>query len=65
MRNKVKHKTSTRDVTSSYFFTLVLFVLRNTWLHIQKKHFTIVKEGNQTINEEKFRFDRFILFVEG
>jgi putative transposase len=63
MRNIVKPKTSTRDVTLRYFFALVSFLLRNTWLYIQKKHFTIVKQGPQIIDEDKFRFDRFILFV--
>lgn len=63
MRNIVKPKTSTRDVTLRYFFALISFLLRNTWLYIQKKHFTIVKQGPQTIDEDKFRFDRFILFV--
>ncbi|WP_321428945.1 ISH3 family transposase [uncultured Methanolobus sp.] len=64
MRNIVKPRTSTRNVTFRYFFTLVSFLLRNTWLLIQKKHFTIVKRGPQTIDEDRFRFDRFILFVE-
>lgn len=64
MRNIVKPRTSTRNVTFRYFFTLVSFLLRNTWLLIQKKHFTIVKQGPQTIDEDRFRFDRFILFVE-
>ncbi|WP_321429855.1 ISH3 family transposase [uncultured Methanolobus sp.] len=63
MRNIVKPKTSTRDVTLRYFFALVSFLIRNTWLFIQKKHFTIVKQGPQIIDEDKFRFDRFILFV--
>jgi putative transposase len=63
MRNIVKPKTSTRDVTLRYFFALISFLLRNTWLYIQKKHFTIVKQGPQIIDEDKFRFDRFILFV--
>jgi putative transposase len=31
---------------------------------IQKKHFTIVKQSPQTIDGDRFRFDRFILFVE-
>jgi putative transposase len=64
MRNIVKPRTSTRDVTLRYFFTLISFLLRNAWLYLQKKHFTIVKPGPITIDEDKFRFDRFILFVE-
>lgn len=64
MRNIVKPRTSTRDVTFRYFFTLISFLLRNEWLYLQKKHFTIVKPGPLTIDEDKFRFARFILFVE-
>ena len=64
MRNIVKPKTSTRDVTLRYFFTLISFLLRNTWLYLLKIHFTIVKPGPITIDEDKFRFARFILFVE-
>ncbi|WP_342304190.1 ISH3 family transposase [Methanolobus sp. ZRKC5] len=64
MRNIVKPKTSTRNVTFRYFFALISFLLRNAWLCLQKKHFTIVKPGPITIDEDKFRFDRFILFVE-
>ncbi|WP_292467663.1 ISH3 family transposase [Methanolobus sp.] len=63
MRNIVKPKTSTINVTLRYFFALVSFLLRNTWLRIQKKHFTIVKQGPPIIDEDKFRFDRYILFV--
>ncbi|WP_406661893.1 ISH3 family transposase [Methanolobus sp. ZRKC3] len=64
MRNIVKPKTSTRDVTLRYFFALISFLLKNIWLYLQKKHFTIVKQGPQTIDEDKFRFDRFVLFIE-
>ncbi|MDP2216701.1 MAG: ISH3 family transposase [Methanolobus sp.] len=64
MRNIVKPRTSTKDVTFRYFFTLISFLLRNAWLYLQKKHFTIVKPGPLTIDEDKFRFARFILFVE-
>ncbi len=64
MRNIVKPRTSTKDVTFRYFFTLISFLLRNAWLCLQKKHFTIVKPGPITIDEDKFRFARFILFVE-
>ena len=64
MRNIVKPRTSTRDVTFRYFSALVSFLLRNEWLYLQKKHFTIMKQGPQIIDEDKFRFDRFILFVD-
>jgi putative transposase len=65
MRNIVKPRTSTRDVTFRYFFALVSFLIRNTWLYLQKIHFIIVKHGPITIDEDKFRFYRFVLFAEG
>ncbi len=64
VRNRVKPKTSTKDVTFRYFFTFISFLLRNAWIYLQKKHFTIVKPGPITIDEDKFSFDRFVLFVE-
>ena len=64
MRNIVKPRTSTRNVTFRYFFTLISFLLRNAWLYLQKKHFTKVKTGPITIDEDKFRFARFVLFIE-
>jgi len=64
MRNIVRPRTSTRNVTIRYFFTLISFLVRNTWILIQKKHFTRVKQGPPTIDEDMFRFDRFILLIE-
>jgi len=40
------------------------FLLKNIWLYLQKKHFTIVKRGPQVIDEDKFRFDMFVLLIE-
>ncbi|MDI9395284.1 MAG: ISH3 family transposase, partial [Euryarchaeota archaeon] len=31
--------------------------------YLQKKHFTIVKRGPQVIDEDKFRFEMFILLI--
>jgi len=64
MRNIVKPRTSTRNVTFRYFFALISFLLRNAWFYHQKKHFIRVKTGPITIAEDIFRFDRFILFIE-
>ena len=64
MRNIVKPKTSTKNAGIRYFYTLVSFLLKNIWLYLQKKHFTIVKRGPQVIDEDKFRFDMFILLIE-
>ena len=64
MRNIVKPKTSTKNAEIRYFYTLVSFLLKNIWLYLQKKHFTIIKRGPQVVDEDKFRFDMFILLIE-
>jgi putative transposase len=64
MRNIVKPKTSSKNAVIRYFYSLISFLLKNTWLYIQKKHFTIVKRGPQVIDEDKFRFEVFILLIE-
>jgi putative transposase len=64
MRNIVKPKTSTKNAVIRYFYTLVSFLLKNIWLYLQKKHFTIVNRGPQVIDEDKFRFEIFILLIE-
>jgi putative transposase len=64
MRNVVKPKTLSKNVTIRYFYVLVSFLLKNIWLYLQKKHFTIVKRGSQVIDEDKFRFEVFLLLIE-
>jgi putative transposase len=64
MRNVVKPKTSSKNANIRYFYTLISFLLKNIWLYLQKKHFTIVKRGPQVIDEDKFRFDMFVLLIE-
>jgi len=64
MRNIVKPKTSTKNAEIRYFYTLVSFLLKNIWLFLQKKHFTIVKRGPQVVDEDKFRFEMFIILIE-
>ncbi|MCC4771823.1 ISH3 family transposase [Methanosarcina sp. DH2] len=64
MRNVVRPKTSSKNATIRYFYALVSFLLKNIWLYIQKKHFTIVKRGPQVIDEDKFRFEVFILIIK-
>ncbi len=64
MRNVVRPKTSSKNATIRYFYALVSFLLKNIWLYLQKKHFTIVKRGPQVIDEDKFRFEVFILLIE-
>jgi len=64
MGNIVKPKTSTKNAEIRYFYTLVSFLLKNIWLYLQKKHFLIVKRGPKVIDEDKFRFDMFIILIE-
>ncbi|HWR24810.1 MAG TPA: ISH3 family transposase [Methanosarcina sp.] len=64
MRNIVKPKTSSKNANIRYFYTLISFLLKNIWLYLQKKHFTIFKRGPQVIDEDKFRFEMFILLIE-
>lgn len=63
MRNVVKPKTSSKKVTIRYFYALISFLLKNIWLYLQKKHFTIVKRGPQVIAEDKFGFEVFVLLI--
>jgi putative transposase len=63
MRNIVKPKTSSKNADIRYFYTLISFLLKNIWLYLQKKHFTIVKRGPHVIDQDKFRFDMFIILI--
>ena len=64
MRNQVKPKTSSKNATIRYFYALISFLLKNIWLCLQRKHFTIVKTGPLTVEEDMFRFDVFMLLIE-
>jgi IS4 transposase len=64
MRNIVKPKTTSKNATIRYFYTLISFLLKNVWLCLQKKHFTINKKGPKVIDEDKFRFEMFVLLIE-
>lgn len=60
----VKPKTSSKKATIRYFYALISFLLKNIWLYLQKKHFTIVKRGPQVMAEDKFGFEVFVLLIE-
>ncbi|ABE51841.1 ISH3 family transposase [Methanococcoides burtonii] len=64
MRNVVKPKTSSRNPMLRYFYALISFMLKNAWVSIQRMHFMKVKRGPKTIEEDVFRFDLFVHFVE-
>lgn len=64
IRNQVKPNTSTKNVIIRYFYALISFLLKNIWLCLQKKRFTIVQRGPPIIKEDLFRFDVFLLLIE-
>jgi putative transposase len=64
MRNIVRPRTSSKNATVRYFYALISFLLKNVWLCLQRRHFSIVKPGPMTIKYDSFRFDVFILLIE-
>ncbi len=64
IRNQVKPNTSTKNVIIRYFYSLISFLLKNIWLWLQKKRFTLVQRGHPIIKEDLFRFDVFLLLIE-
>ena len=64
MRNIVRPRTSSKNATIRYFYALISFLLKNVWLCLQRRHFSIVKSGPMTIKYDLFRFDVFILLIE-
>jgi len=64
MRNIVRPRTSSKNATVRYFYALISFLLKNVWLCLQRKHFSILKTGPITIKNDLFRFDVFILLIE-
>ena len=64
MRNIVRPRTSSKNATIRYFYALISFLLKNVWLCLQRRHFSIVKPGPMTIKYDLFRFDVFILLIE-
>ena len=64
IRNQVKPNTSTKNVIIRYFYALISFLLKNIWLCLQKKRFTIVQRGPPIVKKDLFRFDVFLLLIE-
>lgn len=64
IRNQVKPNTSTKNVIIRYFYALISFLMKNIWLCLQKKRFTIFQRGPPIIMEDLFRFDVFLLLIE-
>ncbi|MDD4127456.1 MAG: hypothetical protein PHV39_07200 [Methanomicrobium sp.] len=64
MRNIVKPKTSSKDVTIRYLYALISFLMKNAWIYLQKKHFSIINQGPPVVKEDSFRFSMFIILVD-
>lgn len=47
--------TKPKNANVKYFYALISFLLKNIWMYIQRKHFTIVKRRPKVADKEKFR----------
>ena len=63
MKNQVKPKTSSRNPILRYIFTIISFLLENTWIVVLWTCFSPMKRGPKTIDRRVFRFDIFSLFI--
>ena len=63
IRNIVKAKTTSRNVTIRYLFTIISFLLKNIWVSLQWICFSRAQRGPKTIDENLFPFDLFRIFV--
>lgn len=63
MRNIVKAKTSSKNVTLRYLLTIISFLLKNIWVALQRVYFSLPKRGPISINEDQFRFDHFRILI--
>jgi putative transposase len=63
MRNIVKPKTSSKSADIRYFYTLISSAKKHMAIPSEKE-FYIVKRDPQVVDEDKFRFEMFILRVE-
>lgn len=60
MRNKSKPKTSTRCVTTRYFYAIVSMLLKNIWLSLAWGYFSPVQPGPSILDLRDFSFERFL-----
>jgi len=63
IRNSVKCKTSSKNVTIRYLYAIISLLLKNIWVVLQRIYFSPVKRGPRTIEEDLFRFDQFRMMV--
>lgn len=63
IRNRVKCKTSSKNVTIRYLYAIISLLLKNIWVVLQRIYFSPVKRGPRTVEENLFRFDLFRMLV--
>ena len=63
MRNKVRAKTTTKNVIIRYLYAIIAFLLKNIWVALKWIFFSIQKRGPRTVNDARFRFDHFRLMI--
>ena len=63
IRNSVKCKTSSKNVTIRYLYAIISLLLKNIWVVLQRTYFSPVKRGPRTVEEDLFRFDLFRMLV--
>ncbi|MCK9343881.1 MAG: ISH3 family transposase, partial [Massilibacteroides sp.] len=63
IRNSVKCKTSSKNVTNRYLYAVIALLLKNIWVALQNNYFSPKKKGPRTIDEDWFRFDLFRMLV--
>lgn len=63
IRNSVKCKTSSKNVTIRYLYAVIALLLKNIWVALQNNYFSPKKKGPRTIDEDWFRFDLFRMLV--
>lgn len=63
IRNKVRPRTTTRSPAVRYYLFLVSMLMRNVWMMLRWTYFRHRRRGPPTVDEDRFRFDRFRLAV--
>ena len=63
MRNEVRPRTCTRNVTIRYLFAIISFLLKNIWVVLLRRYCIPLKRGPKTIDARSFPFSRFRTMV--
>ena len=63
IRNRVKCKTSSKNVTIRYLYAIISLLLKNIWVVLQWTYFSPIRRGPRTVEEDLFRFEQFRMLV--